>query len=1209
VLQYRAEQREPWAHDEPRYWIKADEGAMERDQKKLADAAYTIAESKVERARKSGEKELNLSGDWQQNSPKLQILPNSLEQLRDLESLNLFNNQLVAVPEWLAGLKKLKSLNISANELTGLPESLAGLRDLEALDLSRNQLTEVPPFLMQLRKLKSLKLSGNPLTSLPTWLGELKQLTVLSLSDIPLVRFSKWLGQLTQLRTLDLSHNGLTVLPEWLGDLIQLQVLNLSADRLTTLPTWFEALEELRSLDLSSNKFDHIPPCLFSLTKLDKLDLTHNEFTSISENINELSELNELILAGNRLTSLPQALGSCDKLIRLDLDGNNLIDLPESFANLVHLDLLYLGSPIGANPFASLPNAVRGMAGLSRLVATGCRLVSLPDWVGELKHLESIELEKNSLTDLPTSLAGLERLISLELRGNPLNPELAAANEEGLEAVKRYLRARADCQVELNEAKLILIGEGEVGKSCLLSALRNDPWVEERPSTHGIEIKPVHLIADDTGKRITLNGWDFGGQRVYRPTHQLFFSAPAVYLVVWKPREGPQQGFVREWITLVKHRAPDAKIIVVATHGGPQQRQPDIDRQSLWDSFGKDMVREFFFIESKPDDKGGRRGIPELTAAIAQLAVSLPEMGRRVPLRWVKARDALEKAKVAYLQLDQVFELCRSSGMTEDEARDFIRVSHRLGHLIHYEHDSVLRDIVVLKPDWLATAISFVLDDEHTRSNNGLVTLCRLTQLWNDREQPPDFRYAPHLHRVFLRLMERFDLSYRVAGSPLGGEGDETSLIAQLVPDNRPEPVPGWPRSPDEYDEQQIQICRIVDEKTGHSAPAEGLFFRLIVRLHRYSLGRVNYKDSVHWQRGLVLEDDYGARALLEHVGNDVRITVRSPFPQAFLSALTYEVKWLVRDAWEGLHCDVMVPCIKPCGKGNPGTGLFEVEKLIDSKRHKRLEYPCSVCNAWQDIEALLRNAPAARPSPLEELLANSKETIRVLTDVGRLVGEQRAEVVGRFDNVDASIKELLTKVEAGYTDLMRTLVDEAKEGPRLFSFEPIDPGFFGRPKWINERFRLTLWCEHSRLPLPVLNELGDKRGIYEVNLPREWVVKAAPFLKILTGVLSLIVPVASSAAKLALDEAVFKGIEKQLEFGQKSIDSALKGADKAAAWLMETDAPDLERGPLIRAQGGVLRELHVWLKEKDASFGGLIRVQNRRREFLWVHSKFEVEY
>ena len=47
--------------------------------------------------------------------------------------------------------------------------------------------------------------------------------------------------------------------------------------------------------------------------------------------------------------------------------------------------------------------------------------------------------------------------------------------------------------------------------------------------------------------------------------------------MVWKPREGPQQGFVKEWIKLVKHREPDARILVVATHGGPKERQPDID--------------------------------------------------------------------------------------------------------------------------------------------------------------------------------------------------------------------------------------------------------------------------------------------------------------------------------------------------------------------------------------------------------------------------------------------------------------------------------------------------------------------------------------------------------------------------------------------------------------------------------------------------------
>src|SRR5439155_11310313 len=161
----------------------------------------------------------------------------------------------------------------------------------------------------------------------------------------------------------------------------------------------------------------------------------------------------------------------------------------------------------------------------------------------------------------------------------------------------RYLRAKAGAQVTLNEAKLILVGEGEVGKSCLLAALRDDPWEEGRPTTHGIEIKPVKVTDPDSGTEITLNGWDFGGQRVYRPTHQLFFSSPAVYLVVWKPREGSQAGAGKEWIKLVKHRQPDAKIRVVATYGGPKDRQPDIDRQEIWDLFSKDTVIDFFHVD------------------------------------------------------------------------------------------------------------------------------------------------------------------------------------------------------------------------------------------------------------------------------------------------------------------------------------------------------------------------------------------------------------------------------------------------------------------------------------------------------------------------------------------------------------------------------------------------------------------------------------
>jgi hypothetical protein len=108
----------------------------------------------------------------------------------------------------------------------------------------------------------------------------------------------------------------------------------------------------------------------------------------------------------------------------------------------------------------------------------------------------------------------------------------------------------------------------------------------------------------------------------------------------------------------------------------------------------------------------------------------------------------------------------------------------------------------------------------------------------------------------------------------------------------------------------QVQVCRIVETANNQSATAEGLFFQLIVRVHKSSLGRANFEESVHWQHGLVLEDGTGARAFWEHVGNDVRITVRSPYPARFLAALTYEVKWLVEDFWRGMRCEVTVPCL-----------------------------------------------------------------------------------------------------------------------------------------------------------------------------------------------------------------------------------------------------------------------------------------------------------
>ena len=167
----------------------------------------------------------------------------------------------------------------------------------------------------------------------------------------------------------------------------------------------------------------------------------------------------------------------------------------------------------------------------------------------------------------------------------------------------------------------------------------------------------------------------------------------------------------------------------------------------------------------------------------------------------------------------------------------------------------------------------------------------------------------------------------------------DTSLIAQLVPDVRPEACPSpviWPAATSGGDEQQVQICRIVELRTGQSGTAEGLFYQLIVRLHKYLAGSRGFQrrastGSAVWFWKMTTR----SARLLEHVGNDVRITVRSPYPERFLAALTYEVKWLVENFWKGMRCEVMVPCLVAGRTGEPCKGLFEVGKLIENKRRR----------------------------------------------------------------------------------------------------------------------------------------------------------------------------------------------------------------------------------------------------------------------------------
>jgi hypothetical protein len=139
----------------------------------------------------------------------------------------------------------------------------------------------------------------------------------------------------------------------------------------------------------------------------------------------------------------------------IDLHGLELPYLPEALFQLSKLRLLDLSD----NLLTSLPDALLDLKGLQRLNSSGNRLRTLPPFLYSLEHLEGLFLHGNDDLGLPPEVLGLN-WSNLDGIDKPTRPATI---------LEYYLRTSRR-QLPLNEAKLILVGFGGVGKTSLARA-------------------------------------------------------------------------------------------------------------------------------------------------------------------------------------------------------------------------------------------------------------------------------------------------------------------------------------------------------------------------------------------------------------------------------------------------------------------------------------------------------------------------------------------------------------------------------------------------------------------------------------------------------------------------------------------------------------------------------------------------------------------
>ncbi|MEH1861396.1 MAG: leucine-rich repeat domain-containing protein [Nostoc sp.] len=242
--------------------------------------------------------------------------------------------------------------------------------------------------------------------------------------------------------------------------------------------------------------------------KATHLNLHNNQLSSLPPKFSQLSNLTTLYLHNNQLSSLPPEISQLSNLTTLYLDNNQLSSLPPEISQLSNLTTLYLDN----NQLSSLPPEISQLSNLTELSLSNNQLSSLPPEISQLSSLTRLDLSKNRQLSSPP-------------------PEIV---EQGTQAILTYLRERLEGSQRQWVSKLLVVGEGGVGKTSLLRALRGEDFDTQESTTHGIEIKSLELThltqADVT---MQLNTWDFGGQEIYHATHQFFLTNRSLFLLAW----------------------------------------------------------------------------------------------------------------------------------------------------------------------------------------------------------------------------------------------------------------------------------------------------------------------------------------------------------------------------------------------------------------------------------------------------------------------------------------------------------------------------------------------------------------------------------------------------------------------------------------------------------------------------------------------------
>lgn len=776
--------------------------------------------------------------------------------------------------------------------------------------------------------------------------------------------------------------------PDELIDLIYLakennwKALDLTDCGIKELPPEIGILEGLEYLDLSSQ---------INNSEIDEIQRNSLEF--LPKEIGNLKKLKELSLYGLGLKKLPCEIKKLTNMEFINANYNNFEVFPEELTFLENLEFLALD-----RVNYEIPNSIVRLQNLTYLYLPDMMLKTLPEYIGTFHNLRELYLGRGKLEKIPESFANLNNLVEFRIEENPviLNIPPEIFNQSPQQIIDYILKyQRNGNKTVLNESKMIIVGQGGVGKTTLLNRIVNNIY-KESPSTEGIDIK--NWAFESNEKSYTLNIWDFGGQEIYHSTHQFFLTKRSLYIFVWDARQEDEYGRIDYWLNTIQSFSDNSPIIVVIN-------KCDNSRKNIRLPDYADLKKRFpqivdFFNVSCLDNIN----ISPLRNEIINQAKKLPLMETDWFTSWANIREKLEQMSKEknMIRYEEYLAICLEEEIEEKEARSLIKYLHDLGVLLHFHNDVLLKNIVILSPEWGTDAVYKILDAQANilKDRNGLLYYSDLNKIWDDKTKYPESIY-PYI----LKLMENFQLSFTV-------EQHNTFLIPELLGNSAI------------YDDIDFNNKSLNFRYKYNFLPA-GIMTRFIVKAHKFLVDKNGTK--VCWRKGALLKSkDTLCLVSLEDGILEKYIDIKvigenRRYKSEFLT--------IIRRLFEEIHNSitkislvelVQCNCSDDCDYLHEYKYLLRLEEIGESKeRCKKTLKEVNVLSLLDGIEL-----KAERGRKLVEI--NFSPTIN--NNNNNNISVSNDNNLSNETSISIEVKNTLQELQGNTNELLEEVPDEAKE-------------------------------------------------------------------------------------------------------------------------------------------------------------------------------------